>query len=233
MRVNIEKFISEFGAVVEPDASVASYPGGRDFPAVKIVEHLPTGRTLAGGGCEGMGDLPPTREPTQPIEDKDIIFSFLLEENGKEVTIYQEPEHIFIYTYGVPNKKPELKYMGPILAKVIAMTTSWGEEVESLAALSAALTDAENRWTILEPDPYNLIAETITKMSRSYETHGFICVSAGPGMRSQSVYIFRTSGWECAVSFTRGIIQRLFIASPLCPQTGRCIACVKGVVNPP
>ena len=49
-----------------------------------------------------MENLPPTCEPTQPIEDKDIILSFLLEENGKEVTIYQEPEHIFIYTYGVP-----------------------------------------------------------------------------------------------------------------------------------
>ena len=218
MKGNIKKFISEFGAVVEPETNVAAYPGGGNFPAVKIVERLPIGRTLAGGGCEGMGDLPPTREPTQPIEDKDIIFSFLLEENGKEVTIYQEPEHIFIYTYGVPNKKPELKYMGPILAKVIAMTTSWGEEVESLAALSAALTDAESRWTILEPDPYSLIAETIAKMSRSYETHGFICVSAGPGMRSQSAYIFRTSGWECAVSFTKGSFSDSYSITFLSPM---------------
>ena len=74
--------------------------------------------------------------------------------------------------------------MGTIIAKIIATTTSWGEEVESLTALSAALTDAGSRWTTWEADP----AEAIAKVSRSYETHGFICVSAATGMVSQSVY---------------------------------------------
>lgn len=204
MRANIEKFISEFGVVVEPEASVASYPGGGDFPAVETVACFPSGQPPADGSYEGMGDLLPTCEPIQPTEDKEIIVSFLLEENGKEVTIYQESENMLFYTYGVPNEEPEWEYRGPILARIIATATSWGEDVESLTALSLALTDAGSRWTTWEADPYNIIAEAIAKVSHSHESHGFICVSAATGMVSRSVYIFRTSGWECAVSFTKG-----------------------------
>ena len=188
MRANIEKFISEFGVVVEPDASVASYPGGGDFSTVETVTCFPSGRTLVGGRYEGMGDLLPTGEPIQPTEDKNIIVSFLLEENGKEVTIYQESKNMLFYTYGAPNEAPEWEHRGPVLAQIIATATPWGEDVESLTILSVALTDAGNRWTTWEADPDNIIAETIAKVSYSHESHGFICVSAGPGMRSQSVY---------------------------------------------
>ena len=218
MRANIEKFISEFGVVVEPDASVASYPGSEDFPAVKTVTCFPTGRTFAGGRYEGMGDLLPTGEPIQPTEDKEIIVSFLLEENGKEVTIYQESENMLFYTYGVPNEAPEWEYRGPVLAQIIATATSWGEDVESLTTLSVALTDAGNRWTTWEADPYNIIAEAIAKVSYSHESHGFICVSAAAGMVSQSVYIFRTSGWEFAVSFIEGSFTDFHSSTALFPD---------------
>ena len=218
MKGNIEKIILEFGVVVEPEASVASYPGGRDFPAVETVADFPTGRTLAGGSCEGMGDLPPTCEPIQPTEDEDINVSLLLEENGKEVTIYQERENMLFYTYGVPNEEPEWEYRGPVLAQVIATATSWGESVESLTALSVALTDAGSRWATWEADPDNIVAEAIAKVSHSHDSHGFICVSAATGMVSQSVYIFRTSGWEFAVSFIEGSFSDFYSITALSPD---------------
>ena len=136
--------------------------------------------------------------------DQDLIVNFQIEGKGREVTIYQESADTLVCTVGIPGEKPELEYRGPILAQVTAVATSWGESVKSLAALSSALTDAGSRWTTWETDPDNIIAEAVTRASHSRESHGFICVSAATGVVSQSVYIFRTAGWEYAISFAEG-----------------------------
>ena len=74
-----------------------------------------------------------------------------------------------------------------------------GEGVSSLADLGSALGDEGSTWF----DP-NIDAGAIAKAARSRETSGFYTVNAFTGMVGQGVYIFRTGGWEYAISSSEG-----------------------------
>ena len=153
---------------------------------VKSVSFSPDGQTLA-SGSEDTTILLWTLVP-----QKDRVVSFQLE-NGKQITLYRENEKTLVYTFGIPGKKPELEYRGPILADISMITSLWGDsEMTSLSNLAT--------WEILP----NNQKKIIEKVAKSRESHGFIHIDGLTGLVSQSVYIFRTGGWEYTVEFTEG-----------------------------
>ena len=135
-------------------------------------------------------------EPTQFIEDKDIVVNFRIEKNGKEVTIYRESENTLVYTFGVPGQEPELEYRGPILAKVEVTGDYWGDSVNNLETLFSAVTDHGYSWSIKKGE-----SSTIIEAANSQDSNGFIHVYVTSRIIYQEVYIFRTSGWEYTVLY--------------------------------
>ncbi|MCY4438396.1 MAG: hypothetical protein OXE05_13835 [Chloroflexi bacterium] len=145
----------------------------------------------------------PTPSPESTIvAEQDVLVSFRLE-NGKQVTVYREDEDTLVYTFGVPGKEPELAYRGPILAEVRAAATLWGEGVGSLAELARALASKDSAWTTWRGER-SIAAQNIAQAANARESRGFIWASAITGLVSQSVYIFRTGGWEYTVASTWG-----------------------------
>ena len=154
----------------------------------------PDGSTLASGSWDGtilLWDIAPAP-----------LINFRLE-NGKSVTIYRENEDTLVYTFGVPGKKPELKYKGPIIAEVSARATLWVYGMENLTDLLATLADGNSLWTIAA-DEDGTIEKKIAKIATSRESRGFIYLDAMTGLVSESVYIFRTGGWEYIIGATWG-----------------------------
>ena len=161
---------------------------------VRSVSFSPDGTTLASGSDDGtvlLWDLAPAP-----------LINFRLE-NGKSVTIYRENEDTLVYTFGVPGKKPELEYKGSIIAEVSARAALWSDSVGNLKGLMDRLAQVDSSWTIAD-DEEGTIKKKIAKIATSRESRGFIYVDAMTGLVSQSVYIFRTGGWEYIIGATWG-----------------------------
>ena len=142
----------------------------------------------------------PVSTPTPAEPEKVVYVSFRLE-NGKQATIHRADEDTLVYTFGVPGEKPELAYRGPILAEVRAIATLWGEGVESLADLASVLAIEDSAWTPWSGERH-VVAQEIALAADARESRGFVTAHTLTGLFSQSVYIFRTGGWEYSVVST-------------------------------
>ena len=184
---------------VATDALKATFTGYTD--GVNSVAFSPDGSTLASENGDStilLWELP----LISPEQEKDILVNFQLK-NGKEVTLYRESKDTIVYTFGVPSEKPELEYKGPILAEVRGTSVLWSDGMENLTNIAAALAHPaeDSSWATVD-GKRDIIAKNIAEIAKSRESRGFIRVSAITGLISESVYIFRTGGWEYIVAAT-------------------------------
>ena len=173
---------------------------------VRSVVFSPDGKTLASGSQDNTILLWGIT-PASPEQEKNIIVQFRLK-NGKQVTLYDDPENEdkVVYAFGMPGEKPELEYSGTILAKVSAKFTLWGEGVGNLADLAAVFKRpaSDSHWRTWGDEDRDTTAQTIAKAADANESHGFIYASLMTGIIDQSVYIFRAGGWEYIIEGTWG-----------------------------
>ena len=165
-------------------------------------ERFPWEPDYAPGGAPTPTPTPaPTPRPESIIvAEENVLVSFRLE-NGKQVTVYREDEDTLVYTFGVPGEKPELAYRGPILAEVRAVAILWDEGIGSLAELARALASEDSDWTTWSGER-SAAAQAIAQAADARESRGFVTAHTLTGLFSQSIYIFRTGGWEYSVVST-------------------------------
>ncbi len=120
-----------------------------------------------------------------------VWVSFRLK-NDKTVSVCRDPSDKLVYSFGTLGREPELEYEGPIVATFSLPAMLWGESIGDLSTLADAVAAGE----VGGSD--ELAREMVTAIE-SGETNGFYVLNMLTGLISESVYLFRTGGWEYAV----------------------------------
>ena len=154
-----------------------------NFEAAPVFSSLPPGEldlpVAPPGGINWCTDL------------QTVWVSFRLK-NDKTVSVCRDPSDKLVYSFGTLGREPELEYEGPIVATFSLPAMLWGESIGDLSTLADAVAAGE----VGGSD--ELAREMVTAIE-SGETNGFYVLNMLTGLISESVYLFRTGGWEYAV----------------------------------
>ena len=127
-------------------------------------------------------------------EEQTEHLSFQLEENGKTASICEQ-EGVLTYSFGHLEGEPELRYSGKEVASFSFLGTVVG----------FALVNARSwPWKEDSREAEELLIREMEELAGSTTTNGFIVLNGQTAFTSSVSYIFRSGGWEYAMSATWG-----------------------------
>ena len=95
-------------------------------------------------------------------------------------------------------KRESDEFSGPVIATIRAAASLWSDFEPDIATIEA-ITDGSSTWTLHAGN-----RESLARSAGSDATEGFVVVWGTTGLVSETVYLFRTDGWEYAVLSSYG-----------------------------